>query len=729
MSLSMTTPRFSRPATVVAPYPVTPGVDLANKSYVLRGWLLDRTADPERHLAVSILARILSGSLAAPLYKALIESRLGDDVVGWFETDILETFGCVGLKGTDVAKQAAVEQVIDDTLRRLAAGGLDARTIEAAVNATEFRLREANYGGYSKGLIYALQMAASWLYDGDPLVLLKYEVPLAAIKRQAGQGYFQNLIRRYLLDNPHRVTICLQPDPEFENRRLARLKQRLAERQARLTPAALDQVVTACRELREAQLRPDPPEVVATIPKLPLSCLPKQAEVLPLETVSASPALWFSEQPTTGIGYLKLVFDADGLPSDLLPYVPFFCQATLQTGTAKRDYVELTEELDIHTGGLGVGDSATAAYGQPDQVLAQVQCTGKALRAKLPRLLELVTEVLTTARLDHTQRLVELAQIARAGMESSINNHGNFFVACRLGAYLTPVGAHLEQTHGLEQYYFLERLVRDLNTDPASVTARLQQVRDRLFTRENLKVHLTGGRAELAELQRLLPALAAALPSRPAPARRAGPAPLAGNEGFIVPIKVYFVGKALNLYRHGFAYRGTFEVLNKLLSRDYLWNKVRVQGNAYGCFCSFDLLSGTFGCVSYRDPNLEETLAVFDQTADYLANLSLSQDELEKLLIGTMAGVDAPRSPDEKGAVAFRRHLTGISQELIQRHREQLLGCTLADLRGYADILREYRDHGQICVLGGEPKLRAAASRFASVQYALGQPTGGAARA
>ena len=287
-------PRFGRPATVVAPYPVTPGVDLANKTYVLRGWLLDRTADPERHLAVAILARLLSGSPAAPLYKALIESRLGNDVVGWFETDILEAFGCVGLKGTNAAKQAAVEQVIDDTLRRLAAGGLDARTIEAAVNATEFRLREANYGGYSKGLIYALQMAASWLYDGEPLALLKYEAPLAAIKRQAGQGYFQNLIRRYLLDNPHRVTICLRPDPEFENRRLARLKQRLAERQAQLTPAALDQVVTACRELRAAQLRPDPPEVVATIPKLPLSCIPKQAEVLPLETVSAAPALWFS---------------------------------------------------------------------------------------------------------------------------------------------------------------------------------------------------------------------------------------------------------------------------------------------------------------------------------------------------------------------------------------------------------------------------------------------------
>ena len=489
-------PRFAGPVRKQATYPITPGDDPANKTYVVRAWLLDQPTDPEFHLAFSILARILAGTAAAPLRKALIDSHLGEDCLAWFAGDMLDTQYCIGLKGTEAAKETEIEELIDSTLAKLATDGLARKTVAASVNSVEFWLREANFGGFSKGLFYAMRMNSAWLYGADPLGPLQYEAPLAAIKKKVARaGYFEGLIRKYLIDNPHQVNLTMTPDDKQEGKRLERLHRRLTEIKGGLDEGELGKLVAQCEALREAQRRPDSPEALATIPKLPLDCVPREAEFFPLEIISDSPEFSFSEQATNGIGYVKLVFDCSMVPQELLAYLPLFGQISLQAGTRKRDFVDLSEEFGIHTGGVSSGFSATPIWEEPEKIISMLTYNGKALKDKLPKMLELLAEVFAECDLDNLKRIAEIAGISRAGMESSINHNGAHFAMSRLAAYQTSVGMYGELTGGLEQYYFLERVVNELAEKPAGVIANLKRLSELLFTRDNLRIHLTGSTA------------------------------------------------------------------------------------------------------------------------------------------------------------------------------------------------------------------------------------------
>ena len=371
---------------------------------------------------------------------------------------------------------------------------------------------------------------------------------------------------------------------------------------------------------------------------------------------------------------------------------------------------------------------ATSANGpriggrHPFEDYGTLGCRGQALAAKLPRLCELLAEVLGECDLDNHARIADLLTIGKSRLRASIIPGGHSFAISRLAAYHSRQGMYGELTGGLSQYYFREQLVETMASAPDQVIDKLKQVRQFLFNAERLHLHLTGSDEELAALRQALPTLLAALGD----AERGGDQPtfaaLEPDEGLIVPSKIQYVGKGANLYDLGFEYNGNFEVLNKLLGRDFLWNKVRVQGGAYGCFASFNQLSGNLACVSYRDPNLRETLGVFDAIADYLDGLELSTDEFDKLLIGAMGSIDSPLSPDQKGGVAFRRYLTGVAHEEVQRRRDEMLGCRREDLRGYADLFRRFAEQADVCVVGGEELIERNRDCFQIVKRVFSDP-------
>ncbi len=342
------------------------------------------------------------------------------------------------------------------------------------------------------------------------------------------------------------------------------------------------------------------------------------------------------------------------------------------------------------------------------------------LEHKLPKLFDLLAEMLGRPRLDHRTRIDELLHMARSRLRESIVPSGHAFVSQRLAAYGSPAGRYAELASGLTQYDYLEATVKAFEADPDGLLASLRDLQRWLLASGQLHLHLTGSREHLARVQSLLPGLAASLAGGPVSPVEQELTALTPNEGFTVPSKIQYVGKGMNLYRHGYAYRGTMEVLKKLLSRDYLWNRVRVQGNAYGCFGAFDLLSGMLTCVSYRDPNLASTLTAYDEFADFLAGLDLDRDAFEKLMIGTMGSIDAPRTPDQKGAIAFSRWRSGITADQQQRWRDEVLATTPDDLRGYAELFRRFAAEGDICVIGGDDKVRAEAARFTRVKPVFG---------
>ncbi len=707
--LAAAQPRYDTPRRLTSAYPVALGESVENRTYALRSFLLGYPADAETFMSFSILARILGGTPASPLRKALIDSRLGESTLNYgFDHEIFDTYYSIGLKGTQPDRVDKMNDIIDDTLSQLVRDGLDQRAVEASVNSTEFHLREANFGGYPKGLCYGLSMLNSWMYRSDPLMHLRYESTLETIKKKIEcGGYFEGMIQRHFIENTHQATVVLVPDATLETTRIEETRRRLADVKATLSADAVDDLVRLNRQLRDEQLAPDTAEALATIPKLSLDSIPRTAETYPFEILREDGyTLSYSEQPTSGICYLSFVFDTRCVPQDLLPYLPLFGLATVQTGTTKRDYVSLIQDIDIQTGGISSVFSATSVLGHPADIRPYLSFSGKCLRRRLPDLLDTMLEMLTACDYGNTDRIFEILHIVKSNVQSQIIPSGHGYVAKRLSSYHSRLGRYLEDTGGISQYQFLEKLTAEFDRDAETVIERLRRVAAILFRRSNLHIHLTGSSEEQAALNRELNARVAEMADGDAADHTYEFADIDINEGFVVPSKIQYVGKGLNLFDAGYTYNGEFEVLDTLLNRDYLWNSVRVQGGAYGCFTGFDRCAGNFHCVSYRDPNLEETLNVFENIGRYLSDLDLGDDDFEKLVIGTMGSIDTPRTVDQKGAIALSRYIKKITPDNVQHRRDQILSTKKATLRTYSELFRTFGDTGPVCVIGSEEKIK-----------------------
>ena len=711
-------PRVSLPLKRVASYPVSAEDTSTSKTYLLRSYLLGHPTNAEYMLSMSMLSRILSGTSASPLKKALVESRLGEGPLDYgFENDLFDNYYAIGLKGAQQDKASDMEKVIEKTLGDLVKNGIDKRVIEASMNSIEFQLREANFGSYPKGLCYGLGMLNSWLYGADPLIHLRYEAPLQSIKDKIAKGrYFEEMIDTYFLKNQHRSTIILTPDDKLENRRSQELGKKLASLKTAMTAEEINELLDNNRKLHEYQLAPDSPEDLASIPKLSLDCVEKSAEKFPFEIVKeGAPELSFSHQPTNGIAYVTVMFDASGLPQNLLPYIALFSRIVLQVGTQKRDFVELIQEIDINTGGIASSYSATPIKGDSNNVNSFLSFTGKSLKSKLPELFRILTEVFTQLNLNDHNRISELIHIATSNLRSRIIPSGHAFAVTRLSSYHSQIGKFREITGGISQYHFLESVVQEYEQTPEKTIEALKSIGKTLFNRNGMKIHLTGSKEELRIFKEEASRLVAIMPEEPISAVNYTLNSSNPNEAFTIPSNIHYVGKGTNLFDLNYRYNGNYEVLDTILNRDYLWNTVRVQGGAYGCFTSMDMLSGNFCCVSYRDPKLIETLDVFDKMSEFVGQLKLSQSDLERFIIATMGGIDAPKTPDQKGATAFSRYLSRISHDDVQLRRDQVLSCRMTDFKEYVSLFSQFSHQGNVCVVGGSEKILERKDTFSQV--------------
>ena len=353
---SMVTPqkRFSAPQRLTRTF--IAGDEADAKGMVTVNWMIDQIPDAETDLGVGILEHILIGTPASPLRKALVDSGLGEDIAGrGLDDQILQPMFSVGLKGIDPSGTEKVEALVLETLRALADEGIDRMTVEASLNTVEFRLRENNFGSFPRGIAAMLRSLKTWLYDRDPLEPLAFEAPLRSLKSRiaAGEPYFDNLIVRYLLDNPHRTTLTLRPDPEQAEREVAAERQRLDAARAAMSRSDLEALVEATCTLKRLQETPDPPEALATIPTLALEDLPRRNKVIPMEvTRVADTEVLYHDLNTNGVLYLDLGLDLHVLPADLLPYVPLFARALLETGAGQQDFVSLSQRIGCATGGI-----------------------------------------------------------------------------------------------------------------------------------------------------------------------------------------------------------------------------------------------------------------------------------------------------------------------------------------------------------------------------------------
>lgn len=701
--------RFSEPRAVERSYAASADSDNSKKFMTTLNWLLAESNDPQLNLGLTILDDILLGSPAAPLRKALIDSGLGDDVVGGGLNDgLLQLTFSVGLKGIREQDAPAVHELILKTLKDLVDNGIETETIEASLNSVEFSLRENNTGSAPRGLVVMLRALDAWLYDRNPLDGLTFEEPLSVIKKLAFEGYFEDLIRRYLLENTHRTSVLLRPDPELAAREEADEAARLAAIRASMNEEQLKEVMASAAHLKELQERPDSPEALASIPSLKLSDLDRQNKRIPIEVQEIDGTPFISHDlHTNGIVYFDLGFDLRSVPAALLPYVPLFGRALTEMGTEQEDFVKLSQRIGRNTGGVWVS-RLTSLHNDRKQHVAWFLLRGKAMADQAEKLFDIMRDVLLGVKLNNQERFRQMVLKAKAGLEAGLIPSGHSFVNLRMRSKFNTMDWIDEQLGGISYLFFLRQLSEAVENNWPSVLARLEEVRSLLINRRRALVNVTLDQATTLKLQPQIKALLDALPSHDRPLVEWHGGLSEGNEGLTLPAQVNYVGKAANLYDLGYEYNASAAVISRYLRTTWLWEKVRMQGGAYGGFCSFDRLSGVFSFTSYRDPNLLGTLENYDLASRFLKELKLNDDELTKSIIGAIGDIDAYQLPDAKGYTSLVRYLLGDSEERLQQARDQIFATKAEDFRTFGELLEKFNEVAQVVVLGSTSAIEAA---------------------
>jgi Zn-dependent M16 (insulinase) family peptidase len=705
---------FRRPARTVRSYASGGLGGRKREGYMTVNWLLPETSERDLNFAFNVLTHILIGMPGSPLRKALIDSGLGEDLAGsGLESELRQLFFSAGMRGMDPDREKDLEEVIFSTLSRLVREGIDPATVEASLNTVEFRLRENNTGSYPRGLVLMLRALTTWIYDADPFLLLSFDGPMKKLRSDCKRNgrFFEDLISRWLLENPHRTTVLLVPDEGLAGREEKGRETGLRDALSGMAPAKREEIAAGTARLREIQNTPDPPEALASIPVLRLEDLDRRGKTIPLSVVrNGAPLLLFHDIETNGICYVDLAFDLASLPDDLLPYLPLFGRALLETGTEKEDEIRLSQRISVKTGGIHTAFVTSRERAGKGPVLRFV-IRGKALEERVPDLLSLFGDILTIPRLDNRERFGKMVLEQKARMERNIVPSGHQYVNTRLRSFFSRSGFVAEQIGGLSQLLFLRDLERKVEEDWTSVHRTLRTVQGMLLTGETALVNVTVPSKSWEGVSRRSLSLMETLP------RRAGSPPSESpftpgegkSEGFGIPAAVYYVGKGMNLHEAGYRFHGSSRVVARYLRNTWLWDQVRVRGGAYGAFCQYDDLSGVVTLLSYRDPGFQGTLDVFDHAGSHLKKMVLPEEELRKGIIGAIGDEDACLLPDARGYTSMIRHLTGTTDEYRRKVREEIFATSGKDFRTFGEHLEALGDRGIVQVLGPEAGIRETA--------------------
>lgn len=701
-------PLLKEPSKVVDRYAAGEGTgDEAPKAYVSVNWVLaEEPLDLETELAWGFLDYLLLGTSAAPLRRKLNESGLGESITGGGLSDELRqpTFS-LGLKGVEEENTDKVVELITSELQRVQKEGFTQEAIEAAVNSIEFDLRENNTGRFPRGLSLMLRSMSSWIYDKDPFQPLQWEDSLQHFKDRlaSGEDVFGPLIERHLLANKHRVVVELKPDPALAAAEEAEEKARLKAFQDKLVQQELEEVIKTTRELKERQETPDRPEALACVPTLHISDIPKQISTISSDISQSQGVTKLSHDLfTNDVLYLEAALDMRPIPAELLPLMPLFCRSLTQMGTEKEDFVTLSQRIGRKTGGVSFSPFTSSVKGSKDP-LAFLMVRGKVMGDKSGDLLDIMRDVLLTAKLDDKERFKQMVLETKAGLEAGVVGSGHSVAAARLDAQRSIAGWVGEQMGGLSYLQYIRQLASRVDKDWESVRADMHRIKQLLLQRQGAYINMTGDETTLSHAAPHVDAFLQSLPETSAGPSSWSNTLAARNEAIVVPTQVNYVGKAANLYEDaGYKLKGSSYVINKHLGTTYIWDRVRVSGGAYGGFTDFDTHSGMYTYLSYRDPNLLKTVDVYDGTVDFLRNVDLDQDALTKAIIGTIGDVDGYMLPDAKGYTAFMRHLLNIGDEERQQRRDEILGTTVKDFREFADVLE--------CVKGDKGRVVAVTS-------------------
>lgn len=693
------------------PYGIANDEKTAHKTLHSLTYVVDDAIDTTLGLAFKVLTYVLLQSPAAPLKKALVDAGVGKDISGDFQDGLLQPLWSIAVNGSDPEEQEKILPVVRQVLEDMVAHGIDKTMLEGALNRVEFTLREADFAGRPKGLIYGIRCMDTWLYDKDPLEPLRYEDALKTLRAGMKNGYYEHILQKYILDNPYFALVSLVPQPGLTEEHDKAMAEKLAAYKATLSAADIEQIMAATQALKKRQAAPDSPEALLTIPTLSRSDLEQKAESIVMHEEDAA-GIHICHVPdfTNGITYLNAYFDLHGMTAEDIPYVYLLSDLLGDLDTKEHSYMEIASLIDLHTGGIDSTVSAFSDRTDNKKYMPVFKLKTKVLSQNLDKAISLLKEISLDTVFTNTDRLVELIEETKAGWDMDAFRRGHTIVMHRVLSYVSPVEAFCDAGE-LSYYEFISRIAAQIRENSAAVAARLEQTMKKIFTRAAMTLEITSDEDDKNNAVSLLPAWTQALPAGEKQTSLCQFALTQKNEGIMTSGKVQYVAKGGNFRDHGYAYTGSLMVLDTILQYGYLWTKIRVQGGAYGAFTRF-YDNGDMVLCSYRDPNLGRSIDAYNALADYLDDFNVSDREMTKYVIGTLSRIDIPLTPSLRGDKAMNRYFTGTTQEAAQARRDQLLQTTAADIRALAPLIRAVMKDNNVCVMGNEAKIRQEANWF-----------------
>lgn len=708
-------PQFEHVNHVEEYYPVGENDSVDDKTYLSYNAVVGTSLDRELYLAFQILERALFGAPGAPVKKALMDAEIGKDVSSSYDNGIEQPVFSVIAQETEAAREKEFVTIIENTLEKIAEEGIPKRSLTAAFNYYEFKYKEANFGRFPKGLMYGLQMFDSWLYDDEkPFIHIKTNEIFEILRGKMETGYFEGLIRKYLLDNPHKSVVVMKPKQGLQKEKDRQEAERLSKYKDGLSKDEIKNLIEETKRLKEIQETPSTKEELEKIPVLDIEDIRK--EVRPFSNkefmVGDVKVLWH-EYFTNQICYVKLAFDIRHISADLVPYAALLTEILTAVDTKQHSYLELGNEISIETGGIAA--TLDVMPKEDGGVFPMFIVKTKCFADHMEKAFRLMEEIVFESRFDDKKRLKEIIGQIYTNLKMMLTEAGHKTAANRAMSYFSKYAAYKEAVQGISMFESVKQWYENFDENYEEMIEKLSETCREIFRKNHMLVSYTGKEKHPQFMKEGLMRFYDRLQEGTDEASETDIACLQGNEGFATAGGVQYVACAGNFVKEGFSYTGALKVLQLIFSYEYLWIQIRVKGGAYGCMCSF----GQYGdsmFVTYRDPNLKESYDVYAGAADYVASFDVDDRDMKKYIIGTISNMDTPMGPDEMGSRSFHAYLMNRTEDELQKDRNQVLSCTQEDIRALAPLIRFVVEEGYRCCIGNEEKLNQAEACFDEIK-------------
>ena len=710
-------PAFDEIKNVEAQYSITMDDSQENKTYLSYNRVVGDSLDEMLYQAFDVLDYALVSSPGAPVKQALIDAGIGDDVYGSYDAGILQPVFSFVAKNANASQADEFESIIENTLKEVVKTGINKEALLAGINSSEFKFREADFGQFPKGLLFGLNCLDSWLFDDmKPFIHLECLGTFAKLRKAVDTDYFEKLIQEYLLDNTHGSSVTVKPKRGLGNEREEALAKELSDYKASLSDEEIKKLIEDTEHLKKYQEEPSSDEDLRKLPMLTRADMKKNAmpfsniedELLDVKVVR-------HDIESNGIDYISFLFDAGDFAQSELGYLGFFTNALGLVSTEKYSYTDLANATNIYTGGISTGTASHPDIKDRNNFVFKLEVKLKVLEKNLDKALELMEQMLLSSDFTDTKRLGELVAQIKARLQANLSSSGHLVAAMRSMSSFSRYALYQDELKGIAFYRSICHIEKELSESPKSVSDKLAAIAKKLFARNRMLISFTGNNEAYGNAKPSLEKVIAGFNKMSAVGNQAEVHFNTAKEAFIDASQIQYVAKTGDFICEGYEYTGALRLLRIILSYDYLWINVRVKGGAYGCMNTF-LRSGESYFVSYRDPNLSDTLDVYDRIPEYIKNFSPDERDMTKYIIGTFSALDTPMNPEAKGSRSLSAYLEGITYEQIQKERNEILNAQPEDIRRLADLVEAVLKKDSICVIGNENMIKESAGLFENVE-------------